>query len=175
MWTITKTVFLWWLFSLVTAALGISKNWWNPVTGLLRWLVTKTHWQCIKVVEILQSSVSVQTSNFLGLFLQIKLLLQLQSLVCGTPLSNCVLSKASDAFQNLPVPNACFPELPTTQWEFWIHHRLKAALRFKGRIQTISIGDFKSSTCGSKSIDLQIIKSHSETSLYHSQYFKNFM
>lgn len=138
------------------AALGISKNWWNPVMGLLRWLVTKTHWQCIKVVGILRSWVSVQTSNFPGSFLQIKLLLQLQSLVYGTPVSNCVLSKASDAFQNLPVPNARFPELPTTQWELWIHHHLKAALRFKGRIQTVSIGDFKSSTCGSKSVDLQI-------------------
>lgn len=96
------------------AASGISKIWWNLITGFLKWLVTKTHWQCIKMIEILQSSVSPPNFKFSVLILATQIPFAapvIYLLVYGIPLSNYVFSKASDAFPVFFVQNPCFPEL----------------------------------------------------------------
>lgn len=93
------------------AASGISKIWWNLVTGFLKWLVTKIHRQCIKIIEILQNSVSLP--NFSGLILAIQIPFTapvIYLLVYGIPLSNYVFSKASDASPVFSVQNPCFTE-----------------------------------------------------------------
>lgn len=149
-------------------ASDISKIWWNLIIGFLKGLVTKIHWQCIKMVGILQSSVGLPNFLFSGL---IPLCIYL--LVHGIPLSNYVFPKLV-----MLLPSALF-KIHSVQKCNCMMSPLGSSSPFEScfdverHMQMVQTSNFRSSTCNSKFSYLRIIKSRLETSFYHFCHFKS--